>query len=238
LLKLGQRELVVRHPASGQLPGLVPNAQGRQKLQGLAQIAGVLRAQALAVGRGSQAVLRIDLGVPTGQGIDARQVHDGHDALVLEVHHIAQLAVAVRGDAAEHAQGRAVSEGVGGQPGQEDALVARRLQHLGPQLVEQAGLAMHQPQVEEDTGQHQRGGVGRVDPGVEVVRPLRLRLAPLGVAGHHVARAAHIAAVVQAIVHEPGQRLEMLPMPGRVVPGVEHQAVVLVALGGLLAARL
>ena len=144
--QFGQRQHVVRHLAARQLGSLVSDAHGTEEFERIAQVARAALADLAAVGRPQQAVVGVDRGMAAGQCADPAQRHDRRDAVVLEVDHVAQRAMAHRRDVAEHRQRRLLRQRVAHQVGQEDAVVARTAQHLGLQRLEQRHRAADQPQ--------------------------------------------------------------------------------------------
>ncbi len=69
------------------------------------------------------------------------------------------------------------------------------LHHLGAQGGAELGLAIDEALVEKNAGEHERLGLGELDPAVKILAPLLQRLAPLVGHGHHLAGAMHVAAV-------------------------------------------
>jgi hypothetical protein len=131
-----------------------------------------------------------------------------------------------------------VRQGISRHEGQEDAVVARAAQHFLAQLVQQFGAPMHHPQVEEDTAQHQGLGLGGFGPASEVLDPAPQGLPPPVRAGHHLAGAVHVAAGIQPVIDKVSQRAKVCAVLCLVVVVGQDQAVVLVAPGRLLFARL
>ena len=84
------------------------------------------------------------------------------------------------------------------------------------------------PEVEEGLGVQEGVGVRCGDPGVEGVLPLAGGLPPLGVGGHHVARAQDLAGRVEALADELGEVREILSVLGLVIVVRQDHGVVLV----------
>ena len=124
------------------------------------------------------------------------------------------------------------------QVSQKNGVAPGVFQHLCTQSVQQAGLPVHGAQIKEHTGQHEGLGVGLLRPLPEVAVPALQGLAPVGVGGHDIARAVDVATGIQPVAGPAGQGTEVFAVLGLVVARIEHQTVVLVGLGRLLAARL
>ena len=101
------------------------------------------------------------------------------------------------------------------------------------ELVDQAYIAVHAAQVEEDVGVHQGLLFRHRDPAVEIPLPDRQWLAPLRVRCHDIARTVNVAAGIESVVDDFRQCREVVVVT-RCRRIVEHERVVLVALGGLL----
>jgi len=203
-----------------------------------AVLARALLGDLAAARRHGQPVMGVHLCMAARQRVHAREVDDGHDTAVLQVDRVLEVVMPHRGQAAEQRQRWPVLQRDAHQVGEKDAVATRGLQHLVAQRVEQSGLAVDAALVEEDTGQHQRLGVGLIGPAPKVIGPAPARLAPGVGPRHHLARAVDVAAGVQAVVDEARQGLEVGAVHDRVEAVVDDKAVVLVAPCGLLAARL
>jgi len=116
------------------------------------------------------------------------------------------------------------------------ALGAREL--FLAQLRQQRRVPGHGPQVKKHTAVQQRHGLRLVNPFAKVAPPLRQRLAPLRMHGHHLAGAMDVAAGIQPIADKAGKVGEVRAVLHRVVLVGQHQGVVLVGAGRLLLPRL
>ena len=157
---------------------------------------------------------------------------------MLEVNGARVLTTADARDGAKQTQRRAVLECVAHHVRQKQAVAPGSLQHLVAQGVEQLCLAVNGAQVKENAGQHERHRFRRVHPLLKILHPPRARLTPLVGHGHHFAGAVDVPALGQSVAHKAGESAKVVAVRCLVIAVVQHQAIVLVGLGRLLAARL
>ena len=84
-------------------------------------------------------------------------------------------------------------DGIAHHKRQKQAVRLRAVEHIGTQIIEQLTLAVDKSLVKKDTRQHERFGLGLVNPRPKVLMPLLFGLAPLVGHGHHFAGAIDIA---------------------------------------------
>ena len=170
----------------------------------------------------------------------ARAVDKRRNAAQLEIQFAIMRTATFQHEVTHQTERRFVAQGILGHLPQEAWIAGRLLAHPLAQFSNWRVVARQRAEIKEDAGLEQVLGGAVINPVTEACLPLIQRQAALRIAGHDIAGAQGIPAVIEHRIDALRQRQQGFAQAiGLAAPGQHKQdAVVLIGLEGLLLATL